>query len=323
VNAVPRRYRRLVALGIVSLLLHMLAIHFIGRLAGRHAAAEAPPREPLALRLQAAAPPLPVPPPQYGARPAAPKPAPRPTPPSVTQARPVLARAAAAPAPAQGGSSDAAMLDDPGRYRVAVAPSATLDYAMTRSDGTQVPVQIAWETKGASYTVAADGVTGPMSSKGGIGDTGIEPQEGRMRRQDGSEVVATFALNGIEIGARPYGKQAGIQDPASLLLHLAGMGLAGPDQLRGAVTLHVATMDGPVVMRFTVIEGEELATPLGSFTTRHLVQSVPVGQPRLEIWLAPERSWLPVQLRLTGSGGTVLTQTITRITQAGPGAGTP
>ena len=313
-NAVPRRYRRLVALGIVSLLVHVLVIDVVARWPSAPAIAKAP-RAPLALRLQAAPPPLPaLPPVEDGAGPAAPRPQPRSR--ELAKATPALARPINGPESTPDGASDTVPAEAPGRYRVQAPASATLDYALTRADGTQVPARITWQQDGTTYTVAADGVTGPMSSTGVIGDTGIEPQEWRVRRDDGSEAVGTLTPYGIAIDGRPYKKNAGSQDPASLLLQLAGMGLARPDQLRDVVAVHVATVNGPVVMRFKVTEEEDLATPLGNFNTRHLVQVVPVGQPRLEVWLAPERSWLPVQLRMTAADGTVSIQTVTHIEQA-------
>jgi hypothetical protein len=309
VNAVPRRYRRLVVLGVVSLLLHVLAIGFIARAP----VVARTPSAALAVRLQAA----PLPPPAAAASAdsaAAAAPLPRPPVRPAARAAPALARAATG-ASAQEGAGSTPLVEPPGRYRVQVPASATLDYTLTRPDGTQAQVQIAWQTTGMAYTVAADGVAGPMASTGAIGDTGIEPQESRLRRSDGSAVVATFAADGLAIDARRYEHRTGSQDPASMLLQLTGMGLARPDQLRDAFALHVATADGPVVMQFKVTGDEDLATPLGSFMTRHLVQVVPAGAPRLEIWLAPERNWLPVQLRLYASDGTVSTQAITRIEQ--------
>ena len=312
-NAVPRRYRRLLALVVVSLLLHLLAMTFIGRLPSPPAIPAAP-RAPLALRLQAAPPPVVRPAFRDARGPAAP--APRASASARAQAAPALSRPTSAADAVPDGSSDTVVEAPPGRYRMEVPASATLDYALTRPDGTQAPVQIAWQTTGMTYKVAADGVTGTVSSTGAIGDTGIEPAQGRMHREDGTEVVAGFTWNGIVIDARPYRKRIGSQDPASMLLQLTAMGLGSQEQLSGTVALHVATADGPVIMQFKVSENEELATPLGTFTTRHLVQVVPAGQARLEVWLAPERNWLPVQLRRTAPDGTASTQAITRIGQA-------
>jgi hypothetical protein len=325
VNAVPKRYRRLIALGIVSLLLHMLVIDTIARRARAPAMPEAPPR-PIALRLQSAPPPLPSPPVKFRAAPAAPPPKPPATvatagagassAPSGAQGAPSLARpeTVADAAPEDTGDEEAVAM--PGRYRVAMPPSATLDYALTGPDGAQVPARISWQNDGNAYAVTVDGVTGPLSSKGAIGDTGVGPATSTMRDANGKDVSAEFAPDAIVIGGRRHDNNIGSQDPASLLLQLTGMGLARPGQMRDVIAIYVATVDGPVTMRFKVTEEEELATPLGKFSTSHLVQVVKAGQPRLEVWLAPERGWLPLQLRLTTSGGAASTQTITRIDQA-------
>lgn len=308
-----KRYRRLLALGALSLLLHVLVIKAIGPtvVAQRDA-----PAAPLALRLQA--PPTPVPPAEAPA-PAVPVTAAAPVRPAAAPAAvraPVPAPAPPAPALAPVTPLDnvvALEASTPSRYRVRMPPSAKLDYVLTRHDGVQAPVQIAWQTNGNTYTVAADGVTGPVSSAGTIGDTGIAPVQGRMRLANGGDITATFDADSIVIGASTYANGIGSQDPASLLLQLVGMGLAAPDQVVGELAINVATAEGPVVMRFDVTENEDLPTPLGVFGTRHLTQLAGPGQARLEVWLAPERGWLPVQLRVTAANGTVTTQAISRM----------
>jgi hypothetical protein len=312
-----KRYRRLLGLGALSLLLHVLVIKAIGPtvVARREA-----PAAPLALRLQpppAPDAPVDVPAPLPVPMAAATSPVPAATPASVP-----VAPAAPAPAPPAPATAPVTPLDNvvaggmPSRYRVRMPPSGTLDYVLTRHDGVQAPAQIAWTTSGNTYTVAADGVTGPLSSTGTLGDTGIAPAEGRMRLANGGDITATFGADGIVIGANTYANGIGSQDQASLLLQLVGMGLAEPEQVAGELAINVATAEGPVVMRFDVTENEDLATPLGVFGTRHLTQMAGPGQARLEIWLAPERGWLPVQLRVTAADGTVTTQAITRMDAA-------
>lgn len=312
-----RRYRRLLGLVIVSLVLHVLVIGTAWR-QPHPVDLPDPDRARLAVRLQAApTPPAPMPPPQAPPAPArrapdrAPRPAAIPLPvpvqpaPAVTAAVPVRTPVVAMP------------LQLPGRYRVRMPPAATLDYALVRADGTQAPARIAWTTNGRSYALAADGVTGPLASTGGIGDNGLEPGESHMRLANGGEVTATFAPEAIVVGGRSYLNGQGSQDPASLLLQLVGMGLAAPDQLSDIVSIYVATAEGPEVMQFEVTGEEALATPLGVLDTRHLRQLGSAGQACLEVWLAPAQQWLPVQLRLTAADGTVTTQTVTRIGDAG------
>lgn len=306
------KHSRLLALGALSLLVHVLVIKAI---APTVVAQREAPAAPLALRLQA--PPAPVPPQKVPAPPVAP-----PAVPAVPAAAPAAVRAPVPePAPPAPAMAPVTPLDNvvaleasrPTRYRVRMPPSSTLDYVLTRHDGVQAPVQIAWQTNGNTYTVAADGVTGPVSSTGSIGDTGIAPAQGRMALANGGVITATFDADGIAIGASIYANGIGSQDQASLLLQLVGMGLAAPDQVVGELAINVATAEGPVVMRFDVTENEDVTTPLGVFGTRHLTQLGGPGQARLEIWLAPERGWLPVQLRMTAADGTVTTQAVTRM----------
>lgn len=201
----------------------------------------------------------------------------------------------------------------PGRYRARMPPSATVAYQVTESDGTAHTAQIAWQTQGNRFTVTADGVLGALSSTGANTDNGVAPEAASLRTAYGAAIDATFTQTAITIAGRSYPNRAGSQDPASLLLQLVGMGLASPGQFDSDIVVNVATTDGPVIMEFEVVADTTLATPLGAMATRHLVQRVLRDQPRLEIWLAPERRWLPVQLRVTEPDGAVRTQTVTRI----------
>ena len=325
-----KRYWRLLALVGVSLLLHILVIGMAASYwpPPGQTSAPSPPPPPLSLRLQPPADPdAPV-----GVAPAhetaAPAPATVPDPvvdaapdaaaPAAPGARQPATEAEAEAAPQTAPQTAPLPLDAdtpfqaPPRYRVRTPPSATLDYALTQPGGQQSTTRIAWQTDGSVYRVVADGVMGKLSSEGGIGDTGVEPKHGQIRHGD-ADVDVTFAAHEIAIDGKPYPNSIGSQDPASLLLQLAGMGIAAPPQMHDVVSVYVATADGPIVMRFQVTGEEDLPTPLGRFSTFHLAQLVQPGQARLEVWLAPQQRWLPVQLRLTAPDGAVSTQTVTSI----------
>ncbi|MEO7580799.1 MAG: DUF3108 domain-containing protein, partial [Massilia sp.] len=203
----------------------------------------------------------------------------------------------------------------------APAPVA-LSYSVTRSAPGQ-PARAAgsaalrWTISGTLYQLQMDGVAGTLQSEGGFSDAGIAPASARATLPDGASVLADF---GAQLGrvtfsdsARSYRADMGSQDRAAVLLQMAGMGRADPDQMQGVLAFFVAGQSQAGVVRFEVIGEEELATPLGTLHTLRLVQLAPAGQPTLEVWLAPARDWLPVQLRLTGPDGTVSNQLVDAI----------
>jgi len=327
------RHRRLVALGGLSLLLHLLAFAWIDALVAP------PPRigAPVALRLvhkQAAA--------QKTAAPSAqaqPQAAPAsplahasgPARPALPPMRPLLPAAGAAdPAapPRAFAAPGIAPLQMPGRYRVRPPPSSRLSYAVTRTVPGRPAVageaaQLAWEYAGGAYRLRLDGVLGRLESEGGEDDAGIAPSQASEAGAGGGAGLTRFnrEQGRIEHGALAASEplSQGSQDRASVLMQLAGIGLAEPDQVQDTLEIVVAGTGGARIARWQVVGKEELATPAGVFAAVRLAQLAPAGEARVEVWLAPGRSWLPVQLRVTQADGSVANQVLTQMeTDAAP-----
>jgi hypothetical protein len=198
----------------------------------------------------------------------------------------------------------------PSRYRVRMPDAVRLTYALARQAPGAAPVadgsaSIDWRSDGARYTLAVDGVLGRLSSEGVSGDAGIAP------RRSGEERGGALQLKAFVDDA------LGAQDRASVLMQLAGIGLGEPDQIAKQVgndlEIVVAGEDGATIARYQVMGQEQVTTALGDLDAWRLAQVVPAGQDRLDLWLAPNRGWLPVQLRLTRPDGSASTQTLTRI----------
>ncbi|MGH8855005.1 MAG: DUF3108 domain-containing protein [Telluria sp.] len=302
------RHGRLLALCALSLLLHLLALVWIDR-----RIAAPPPlsgRPELAVRLALPLPPAPAaaaPVPPELAPPIAPADAAAPAQPQQT-AEPSAADATAP----QGGEP----LQMPSRYRVAMPPSVTLTYEVRDASGPAGEATLNWETDGVQYRLAVDGILGKIDSEGGTDDAGIAPQRASYRHGAGSAAVA-FDRERRAIVFESFGRSAqdtpGSQDGATLLMQLAGIGLADPDQLQDVVDIYVGRADGAAVERFQVLGREQLATPLGSMEALHLARA---GRMRMEIWLAPAQGWLPVQLRTAAPDGGVRTQVLKEVKRA-------
>jgi hypothetical protein len=299
------RHRRLLALCGLSAAVHLLVLELAAR---RDAVPpSAPPAgEPLRLRLvKAAAPAAAMPadtPPATRApsAPSAPVRSVQPAAPDHDTIRdaPVASAAPAPSAPAEPAPEPAGtpLVQMPSRYRVRMPDPVRLSYALTRQAPGAAPVPagsagIAWASDGEHYELAVDGVLGALRSEGGSSDAGIAPRN------------APDAV--------------GAQDRASVLMQLAGIGLAEPDQIAGQVgnelRIVVAEADGAEIARYRVMGQEAVPTALGELSAWRLAQVVPAGQDRVDVWLAPAQGWLPVQLRLTRPDGSAATQTLTRI----------
>jgi len=315
------RHRRLVALGGLSLLLHLFALAWFDTLV------TAPPPAtgmPIALRLVRERPaPAPSPPPTPSPPARAPAPTrPVPTPAAAAAATPPAAPVAATQAPAPAATAGVAPLQMPGRYRVRLPPSATLRYAVTRSAPGQAavagePAQLTWESTDQGYRLRIEGVLGLLESEGGADDAGIAPLQASEAEPAGGARLTRFNRETRQIEQGPLAASAplrlGSQDRASVLMQLAGIGLAEPDQVQDAIDIVVAGSGGVRVVRWQVVGNEEVATPAGVFAAVRLVQLAPAGEARVEVWLAPQRNWLPVQLRVTQPDGTVANQVVTSI----------
>ena len=215
----------------------------------------------------------------------------------------------------------------PGRYRVRLPDSVQLTYRqiVERADAapaTALPARIDWRTDGAAYRLDVDGVLGRLHSEGGGGDAGIVPHRATEERGDGA-LVTEFDPDGARVRFGAAGAEApfstGMQDRASLLLQLAGIGLGEPDQIQDRIDVAVAGGTEAAIVRFAVMGNETVATGIGPVAAWRLAEVAAPGQPRMEVWLAPAHDWLPVQVRISRSDGSVATQTLSAMVR-GPTA---
>lgn len=65
--------------------------------------------------------------------------------------------------------------------------------------------------------------------------------------------------------------------------------------------------------RYQVAGHEPIDTPLGKMNTLHLVKQREAGDNTVEVWLAPERNFVPVKLLIVENDGSKFEQVITRL----------
>lgn len=126
-----------------------------------------------------------------------------------------------------------------------------------------------------------------MNSKGGFSDAGIAPVSASETQADGALAITRFdeQTRRIEFtgSARSYRLLEGSQDRASLLMQLAGIGMAEPDQVKDVLECYVGAGVDAGVVRFQVLGPEQLDSALGKLASMHLVQLAEPGQARLEV----------------------------------------
>jgi hypothetical protein len=319
ISALLARHRRLLALGLLSLLLHLLALAWIER-----RLALPPPSAggtALAVRLAHVVAPKALKAPAQPEAAPAPSPEPRDDPPLLARSAPTSVARAEAPSevvadvapdalPGQQGVAFRSRM--PARYRVTPPPSVRLRYTVTGADD----AALTWRSDGNRYDLQMDGILGQRSSSGTIDDAGVAPEQSTEEFGAGSvttrfDRAAGTVQAGLDARAQPLAQ--GSQDGASLLAQLAGMGLADPSQIREVLEFWVAGTNGARIERYRVLGPERIATGAGEMETVRLARIGEAGERRLEIWLAPTLSWMPVQLRTQEPDGAARTQTLAAI----------
>jgi hypothetical protein len=218
------------------------------------------------------------------------------------------------------------------RYKVDMPPSAdiTLDVARTDANGTKWSgdALLSWRVAPSGYRVKIEaGIRVvfahvnllTLTSEGTVGDDGFVPtlmtekRRGRamtathFNREEGT---LTFSASGAKYPLAP-----GAQDKASVPLQLTAIARGDSKQLSGNIDILVGEDRDASVFTFTVAGQEQVDTPLGRIATWHLVRPPKPGSynSRLELWLAPDYGWYPVQIRNVESSGAVTTQTASKI----------
>jgi hypothetical protein len=224
-------------------------------------------------------------------------------------------------------------------YKVDLPPAADimLDVARTDANGTRWSgdALLSWTLTPASYKIRVEAGIGvlfahvnllTLTSEGMVGEEGFIPSLMTEKRRGRSLTATHFdRANGklsFSASEATYPLVWGAQDKASVLLQLAAIARGDPKQLSGNIDILVGEDRDASVFSFVVVGQEQIDTRMGRIATWHLTRPPKPGSynSRLDLWLAPERGWYPVQIRNVESSGAVTTQTVNNIVMKDSGS---
>jgi len=162
-----------------------------------------------------------------------------------------------------------------------------------------------------------------MQSAGTIGSAGIKPHTTIETRRGKSTATTQFDYDNKTINFSAdttiIPLLEGAQDKITVLMQLASIGNADPSQFQVGkeITIQVAEEKEANLHQFMVLDQVTIESKLGHLATWHIVRPPRPGaySSRIDIWLAPELNWLPVQIRNTEANGAITTQTIRQINE--------
>ncbi len=226
------------------------------------------------------------------------------------------------------------------KFSLRLPPSAdmTLDvsYAKVNASPTHGVGNLYWSATSGSYSIALEVRVDlflttinllQLTSDGLIGENGLMPSMSTDTRRNRASTAIHFNHKEKSILFSSSNKtitmEDGAQDAISVLMQLASIGNSDPKQLSQGKEINIQVAEGrdAAIFTFQVLEDEELDSVLakggGKLRTVHLLRPPRPGSynSTLEIWLAPELSWYPVQIRNTESSGTVTNQRVVAISQ--------
>jgi hypothetical protein len=243
----------------------------------------------------------------------------------------------AQPAPAPPPATPAA--PETRSYRADLPPSANLSLDVDRvdADGTRWTgeAELGWKLGQGGYHAKVEvGIRLlfarvnllVLTSEGTTGEAGFAPALMTEKRRGRALTATHFNRDEGTItfsaSQNKYPLAAGAQDKATVPLQLAAIARADPAQLKDGIDLQVGEDRDATVFHFVVLGEEDVETRLGRLRTLHLSRPPRPGSynSRLDVWLAPEKGWLPVKIKNTEASGAVTTQTVNKIVMTDTGS---
>jgi len=225
------------------------------------------------------------------------------------------------------------------RYKVDLPPAADikLDVARTDANGTRWSgdALLSWTLTPTSYKIRVEaGITVvfahvnllTVTSEGTVGDEGFMPSLMTEKRRGRSMTATHFNRKdgrlSFSASQATYPLVWGAQDKASLPLQLTAIARGDPQQLSGNIDILVGEDRDASVFSFVVLGQEQIDTAMGKIATWHLARPPKPGSynSRLDLWLAPDYGWMPVQIRNLEASGAVTTQTVNNIVMKNSGS---
>jgi hypothetical protein len=218
------------------------------------------------------------------------------------------------------------------RYKVDLPPAADIlmDVARTDANGTKWSgdALLSWTLAPGSYKIRFEaGITIvfahvnllTLTSEGAVGEEGFMPERMTEKRRGRSLTATHFRRKDGKLtfsaSQASYPLVWGTQDKASVPLQLSAIARGDPQQLSGNIDIFVGEDRDASVFSFMVLGQEQIDTAMGKIATWHLTRPPKPGSynSRLDLWLAPDYGWYPVQTRNLEASGAVTTQTVNKI----------
>jgi hypothetical protein len=231
---------------------------------------------------------------------------------------------------------DAVAAPEPAKYAVRAPGSVRIEMALVRTkpDTSQNygVGSINWTVKEGKYDMSIDAgldlvITSfnlyKLTSEGRLDKFGITPNISTEARRTRASTATHFHHEektiSFSASSKVVAMNDGAQDKASFLMQLASIGYADEKQFYAGkeIEMQVAEERDATLFHFLVLGKEEIDSKLGKISTWHLLRAPRPGtyNSQLDIWLAPELGWYPVQIRNTERNGTVTEQTATKVVQ--------
>jgi hypothetical protein len=206
-------------------------------------------------------------------------------------------------------------------YKVNLPPSVEVKYDVKRmsGDGTSMTGSglIRWENGGSNYSVNGQASKFFLNilhfkSEGVLDDYGIAPNLYSQQAMLRSETNTHFnrdERNSISFSSSKLSlpRKGGEQDRASVMWELAGIGRGDQEKFvpDAHIDLFVASDHDGEIWQIMVLGQEEIETGSGTTMAWHVVRTPNPGSrdDKIDIWLAPQYEWSPIQILYTYKNG--------------------